>query len=259
MTWTTRPRSKRGANTAIVAGDGPRILLLHGVGLRAEAWAPVIDALSADFEVVAPDIPGHGDSTPNNALSTIDDYAETVLPWLEVQSLVVGHSMGAMIALEIAARYPSRVLAVAALNAIFERSPEAQAAVQARAASLDWERVADPAATLTRWFGTSESPEQNACRAWLKSVDPASYKQAYTVFANQDGPTRNTLAELNCPALFMTGAEEPNSTPAMSKAMADLAPNGRAIIVNDAAHMMPMTHVTDTIAALRALAREVMQ
>jgi pimeloyl-ACP methyl ester carboxylesterase len=40
----------------------------------------------------------------------------------------------------------------------------------------------------------------------------------------------------------MTGAQEPNSTPAMSRAMADLAPDGQAVIIEGAAHMLPMTH-----------------
>jgi pimeloyl-ACP methyl ester carboxylesterase len=56
----------------------------------------------------------------------------------------------------------------------------------------------------------------------------------------------------------MTGALEPNSTPAMSEAMAALTPKGRAIIVPDAAHMMPMTHPEVVNAALLDFAAEVL-
>ncbi len=73
-------------------------------------------------------------------------------------------------------------------------------------------------------------------------MDPEGYKAAYSVFAREDGPADEALRKLSCPALFMTGGREQNSTPAMSRAMAALAPDGRAEIVADAAHMMPMTH-----------------
>ena len=65
-----------------------------------------------------------------------------------------------------------------------------------------------------------------------------------------------TLARLSCPALFMTGAKEPNSTPEMSQAMARIAPHGRAVIVEGAAHMLPMTHAVPVNAELAVLVRE---
>ena len=46
MIWTTRPRSRAGPITMISQGKGPPVLLIHGVGLRAEAWAGQIDVLA---------------------------------------------------------------------------------------------------------------------------------------------------------------------------------------------------------------------
>jgi pimeloyl-ACP methyl ester carboxylesterase len=103
---------------------------------------------------------------------------------------------------------------------------------------------------LERWFGDALTPEREACAGWLRSVCPVSYKTAYSAFAHSPLPDRAMLASLACPALFMTGGAEPNSTPAMSEAMARLAPRGRAIIVEGAAHMMPMTHAGIVNAAL---------
>lgn len=257
MTWTTRPRSEAAGLAAIVAGDGPTILLLHGVGLRAEAWALQIDALSAEFRVIAPDMPGHGARAWSKTNMRLQDYGDSVLALLESPALVVGHSMGAMIALDIAARYPEKVRGIAALNAIWKRSEEASAAVRARANRLDGQTPADPEGALERWFGEAPSSERDACGRWLREVNPAGYKAAYSVFASSDGPDEADLAHLSCPALFMTGGREPNSTPQMSQAMAALAPHGRAIIVEDAAHMMPMTHAPVVNAALQDFAREV--
>lgn len=246
MTWTTLPRSERGTQAAITAGDGPCVLLLHGVGLRAEAWGAQIEALSkAGFRVIAPDMPGHGDSKTGTGKMRLQDYTDKAAIWLADPAVVMGHSMGAMIALDLAARHPGRVRGVAALNAIFRRSPAARDAVAARAAALDGAYAPDPTQTLIRWFGHDASPERTACDSWLRACDPAGYKAAYAVFADQDGPSTETLRGLPMPALFMTGSDEANSTPDMSRAMAAQAPKGRAAVIEGAAHMMPMTHVAE--------------
>ncbi|WP_299164707.1 alpha/beta hydrolase [uncultured Tateyamaria sp.] len=242
MTWTTRPRSEVSGLPAIVAGQEVDVLMLHGVGLCADAWAPQIDALARyGYGVMAPDMPGHGgsDAAPGADLS---DYVRPLAAALEGPVVVIGHSMGAMIALALAEVAPDKVVGVVAMNAIFQRSPEAAAAVQARASALDGVSLPDPEPTLHRWFGDADTPACRACDGWLRGVHPAAYKSAYTIFASEDGPSPELLATLDCPALFVTGAEEPNSTPAMSEAMARHAPKGSAMVIDGAAHMLPMTH-----------------
>lgn len=257
MTWTTQPRSEFGALRAIRFGQGPKIVLLHGVGLRSEAWAGQLGPLSEQYEVIAPDMAGHGESALLSGEATLTRYSDLVAEAMTGEALVVGHSMGAMIALDLAARYPQKVRGVVALNAIFERSPEAARAVRERAAGLSETGVGDPTPTLSRWFDDLHSPEALACRDWLLGASPKGYKAAYSVFAHCDGPSRSALAALDIPALFMTGGLEPNSTPAMSHAMASLTPKGRALIVDGAAHMMPMTHSADATQAILGFAKEV--
>ena len=253
MIWKTRPRSDFGSLQAIREGAGPVVLLLHGVGLRAEAWGAQIEDLAQDHTVIAPDMAGHGESPLRSCPTKVSAYVDVVAEAMTEPAVVVGHSMGAMMALDLAARYPQKVRGVAALNAIYRRSEAAKQAVQARAASLDGVSMADPEPTLIRWFGEAPSSERTACKDWLIHVDPAGYKTAYTVFASEDGPSDEALGSLSCPALFMTGSEEPNSTPAMSKAMSARAPHGTAITIEGAAHMMPMTHPAAVNAALRNL------
>jgi len=257
MTWTTRPRSELGGLAAITVGTGPLVVLLHGVGLRAEAWNAQIDALSGAYRVLALDLPGHGGSrlpAPDIDLTALTDLIAAHIP---EPALIVGHSMGAMLALGLATRHPGKTAGVAALNAIYRRSGPATAAVQARAAALDGVSPVDPSSALTRWFGSAPSPARTACEGWLRGVDPAGYKLAYTLFAHGDAPPDAALSALRCPALFMTGGQEPNSTPAMSQAMAALLPAGRALSVQVAAHMMPMTHPQAVNTALRALCAQV--
>ena len=261
MTWTIRPRSSFGELAAIRAGAGAPALLLHGVGLRAEAWNPQIDALARHYAVIAPDTSGHGESAPLErapvgGAPTLATYVDGVAAAIDRPMLVVGHSMGALMALDLAVRFPEKVRAVAALNGIYRRTREAAAAVRDRAQALDGASVADPTPTLRRWFGDAPSAAASACRDWLTNVDPQGYKQAYSAFADADAPADAALVGLRIPALFLTGEAEPNSTPAMSRAMAALAPKGWSVIVPEAAHMTPMTHADAVNAALLALFEE---
>ncbi len=256
MTWTTRPRSEFGALRAIRQGQGPKIVLLHGVGLRSEAWGAQLEQLVERYEIIAPDMAGHGESKPLQGDISLERYSDLVADALDGDAIVVGHSMGAMVALDLASRYSSKVRGVVALNAIFERSAEASKAVQARAKALALDGISDPTPTLSRWFDDLHSSEAVASSSWLRSVDPLGYQAAYSIFAQCDGPSRKALGSLSMPALFMTGALEPNSIPEMSRAMAALAPRGRAMIVEGAAHMMPMTHAAQVNAAILELADE---
>ena len=259
MTWTTRQRSDLSGLAAIVAGDGPTMVLIHGVGLQADAWGAQLDALCDCFRMIAVDMPGHGDSPCLDTPAGLEDYSDRIARAIEADdtgpAVIVGHSFGAMIALDLAIRHPHLVTGVSALNAIYRRTPDAQAAVLQRAQSLDGVLTADPDPTLDRWFGTEETPARAACRAWLNGVDPIGYRAAYGVFATEDGPLDQDLRRLPCPALFMTGGQEPNSTPAMSEAMAALASKGQSVVIEDAAHMMPMTHGQNVSAVLRQFAQ----
>ena len=246
MTWTTQPRSKVGNLSAITCGHGPHILLIHGVGLRAEAWAEQIATLGQRYRITAVDMPGHGSSAPIAATDAttdpdLGDFVDRILPCIDEPTIVMGHSMGAMIAVELAARQPL-VRGVVAMNAIYKRSDTARSAIHARVQQLRDTGRADPTPTLQRWFSDLSDPAAVACHDWLGRVDFASYLAAYQVFAHHDGPSDERLQTLTVPALFITGSREPNSTPQMSTDMAGLCPKGRAAIIDRAAHMMPMTH-----------------
>lgn len=231
--------------------------MLHGVGLRAEAWSAQIEILSSEYAIVAPDLPGHGESAELENVKILAGLTDQIAKAIEAPSLIVGHSLGAMIALDLASRYADKVRAVVASNAIFQRDTTAKAAVEARAAALKNSCAPDPGATLQRWFGNRESVERQACHNWLKSVNGDGYRTAYSIFAQSNGPTAEALSKLECPSLFMTGAADPNSTPAMSLEMAALAPDSRALIVDGAAHMTPMTHADQVSTALLSFFEDV--
>jgi pimeloyl-ACP methyl ester carboxylesterase len=259
MVWQDKPRSQRSGLAIFSAGSStgdtdPAIVFVHGVGLRAEAWAAQIADLANHYAAIAVDIPGHGQSPLPLDRMTLREYGDAIVRLIDRPAILVGHSLGALIALDVASRYPEDVCGVAALNTIFRRSNTARQAVQQRADRLDGKTAADPSETLNRWFGVDGSAEREACAHWLKSVDPNGYRAAYRIFAEEDGIDDEGLAALSCPALFMTGGKDPNSTPAMSRSMAERAPHGRVRVIKSAAHMMPMTHAEPVNEELLAFA-----
>jgi pimeloyl-ACP methyl ester carboxylesterase len=89
-------------------GAGEPLVLVHGIGSQWRIWEPVLDALAADFDVVAIDLPGFGHSAPDGTGPTIEAQAERVEAFFGELDLdrphVAGNSMGGAIALELARR-----------------------------------------------------------------------------------------------------------------------------------------------------------
>ncbi|MDQ0390277.1 alpha/beta fold hydrolase [Labrys monachus] len=228
-------------------GRGPAVLLVHGVGMQATVWQPQIEVLSQGYDVIALDMLGHGGSSLPPADAGLSDYADQILALLDGLGLdavhVVGHSMGALVALEFALSHPARVLSVVAANAVFCRSPEQRQAIESRLAALDdgfdgasWD------GTVRRWFGEPVPAHWQAAAAGVRhlldAVEPVGYGRTYRLFATADEAHRDRLAGLGVPALFITADGDPNSSPQMSEAMARLAPQGEVQIVRGQRHMM---------------------
>ena len=267
MSWTTlraepAPRRKTGPIAWREAGRGPPVLLIHGVGLNADAWEPQILTLSIRRRVIAADLPGHGASAPLPDGAGLADYVAAMAGLIEALGIapvpVVGHSMGALIALGLALDHPDMIAALVTLNAVYCRDPVARSAVEIRAAQLAG-GVFEAAGPIARWY--PDDPNGALARRtadWLRAVDRKGYAAAYRVFATADHAHEGRLGELACRALFLTGVSDPNSTPAMSARMAREAPYGRTVALPGARHMMHLTHaaeVTNTIAAFLDAAR----
>jgi pimeloyl-ACP methyl ester carboxylesterase len=95
-----------------LAGSGPALLLLHGIGSERQTWAPVLPLLAEHFTVIAPDLLGHGASAKPRADYSLGGYANgmrDLLGLLEIETVtVVGHSFGGGVAMQFAYQFPER-------------------------------------------------------------------------------------------------------------------------------------------------------
>src|SRR5436853_4426535 len=95
-----------------IAGSGPAILLIHGIGDNSTTWHTVQGRLAQRFTVIAVDLLGHGDSDKPRGDYSVAAYANGMRDLLSVldieQATVVGHSLGGGIALQFAYQFPER-------------------------------------------------------------------------------------------------------------------------------------------------------
>ena len=95
------------------AGDGPVLVLLHGIAGSSATWSRVIDRLAQTHTVVAPDLLGHGESAKPRGDYSLGAYASGVRDLMVALGLdhatVVGHSLGGGVAMQLAYQFPDRV------------------------------------------------------------------------------------------------------------------------------------------------------
>jgi pimeloyl-ACP methyl ester carboxylesterase len=105
----------------VLAGEGPAVLLVHGIGDSSVTWRSVIPELARNHTVVAPDLLGHGASDKPRADYSIGAYANAMRDLLSVlgieRATVVGHSLGGGVAMQFAYQYPERCERVVLVSA----------------------------------------------------------------------------------------------------------------------------------------------
>jgi pimeloyl-ACP methyl ester carboxylesterase len=107
------------------AGDGPSLVLLHGLFVDHTSWDGVVDVLSKEYRVVSPDLPGFGQSEkPAEARFPygIEAFADAIVDLyagLELgRAIIVGHGLGAAVAITLAARHPELISRLVLIDAL---------------------------------------------------------------------------------------------------------------------------------------------
>lgn len=115
--------------------ERPRLLLLHGFLSGRAAWERVCDALTADVDVTAPDLLGYGDAPRPESGYALEDMVEALVPAVErdAPTHVVGHSMGGIVALALARRFPGTFRGIGVVGLpVYDNREEGLAYIQQR-------------------------------------------------------------------------------------------------------------------------------
>jgi pimeloyl-ACP methyl ester carboxylesterase len=256
--------SVNGIDTFVATGgrafdsSQPTVVLLHGAGFDHTAWALHSRWFAHHgHSVLSPDLPGHGRSS-GAPLRSIADMADWTAALLDAagasNSTLVGHSMGSLIALETAARYPAKVSALVLIGtaATMTVGPDLLKAAEANdhgavdmvsiwGLGFDAELGGSLAPGL--WMHSGAQRVLETCRPGVLFADLSACN------AYQDALA--AAARITVPATLILG-ERDMMTPARGgKALAAALSNSRTVVLPGAGHMIMAERPDQLLAALQ--------
>ena len=235
----------------------PTVLFVHGAGMDHSVWPLQARHFAyRGWNALAPDLPGHGRSGGElcRSIGALADWLWELIEALELDRVtLVGHSMGALIGLETAARDRRRIARLALLGAA-PRMPvhpallEAAARPEPRAAELICDWGFGPAGH----FGGHKAPGSwmlgHAMRLLTRAAGPVLQADLAACDAYQDGLA--AAAKLRCPTLVIAG-EFDRMVPARQAAkLAEAIKGARFVALPACGHMMTVEQPDATLDAL---------
>lgn len=252
-------------------GEGPPVVFLHGASLDHRLWAEFTSPLTDDYEVVVLDRRLHGRSGGNpDELPSIDTYVDDLHALVDALDLdspvIVGHSMGGMVALRYADRHSDEIAGLVTLGSETPDFPSRRAWLYHRLVFPVHDRLRDR-------FGHDVANRFMFTVGWLARDDttlsdleaferiitghesdypePSSAEQQaiQDSLATYDDLTIDYEA-ITAPVLAMYGEREMDVLAAYGKHLAASVPNGRTVEIPDAAHLSPVDNpefIVDTI------------
>jgi 3-oxoadipate enol-lactonase len=222
------------------AGREPAVVCVHGFCQSSAYWAPTLDRFAAlGVGALAPDLPGFGASAREAGPYTMPGLADALAALLDrrglTQIVLVGGSMGGVVAQHFALRHPGRVqrLLLVATGAVTADPAGALAKADALAAA-SWN--ADTAAPIVAgFFHRAPAPDRLAAyRAIaLQAAQPAAVEAARS---NANSRTLDDLGRIAVPTMIVQGRHDRARTPEHGAQMRALLPDGALAVIEDAGH-----------------------
>lgn len=237
-----------------VRGDGPPVLLIQGVGIHGEGWRPQVDVLASRYRCLTFDNRGVGRSQPVGAEVSVERMAGDALALMDAQGWasahVAGHSLGGLVALEMALRAPERVRSLALL-CTFARGSDA-----ARSLRMMWIGLRTQVGTRRMrrhaFLEIILPPEllagadRDALAARLAPLfghdlgdsEPVTRRQLAAMRAYDAAPRLGQLAGI--PTLVVSAEHDPIAPPPLGRALAAGIPGARFVEIPRASHGVPI-------------------
>jgi 3-oxoadipate enol-lactonase len=228
-----------------VRGTGAPIVFLHGVGGGAESFDGQLAHFGKTRRALAWDMPGYGASAPVDQPG-FDTWAAALAEGLDAigvgPCVLVGHSIGGMIAQTFVARWPGRVshLVLSATSPAFG-NPDGDFQrdfIRARLGPLDeGHGMADLAADfIPGLVGSHAAPEVvHAATATMARVTPDAYRAAMQALVRFDA--RATLGDIAMPCLLIAGGDDRSAPPRVMERMAARIPGAQYACIDGMGHL----------------------
>src|SRR5713101_2607498 len=231
-----------------ILGDGPPVVLLHPFPANHELWIPAAQALVSRYQVILPDLRGHGDSGAGEGPATMEKHAADlarIVDHAEVgRAPFAGVSIGGYALFEFWRRYRGRVAALALFNTKAQTdAPEARSG-RLQAAADVLERGTGPffESMIPKLLGktTRESRPDlvDGALRMMRKMSPANVAQVQRGMAERPDSVPD-LKTINVPVLLVTGDEDVMTGPPEADLMRQNIPHSEMKIIRRAGHYSP--------------------
>ena len=243
-----------------IRGHGPDVVLLHGWALHGGMWGPWLDELARHARLHLVDLPGHGRSAWPGDINGLTGFARAVRPVVPRGAVLLGWSLGGMIALELARVEPT----LAAALVLVATTPKF-------AASDDWEHgmpapvldefatglAADHRGTVQNFLALQTRGDRNAretLRSLRRSLDAHGEPERRALAAGLEvlrtADLRDALPRIAVPALVIAGDHDRLTPPQAGRAMAEALPHARFLQIPHCGHAPFLSHATEVLREL---------
>jgi 3-oxoadipate enol-lactonase len=239
------------------------VVLIHAIGYDLTYWDRQIEALQADYNVVAFDLPGHGRSPGEAKDWSFNFAAEAVAGLIEHVSdtpvHLVGISFGGMIAQTTALARPELIRTLTLIGTASTFSEPIREGMRARAQAVragGMEAVLQ--SSLERWF----TPETRARRPDIvdrisKTIladDPEVHAAIWDIISRFE--VQDRLSAIKVPTLVLVGERDPSTPPAAASAIAERIPGAKMIVIPDVSHIVTVEAPAAVNAAMQTFLRQ---
>jgi 3-oxoadipate enol-lactonase len=218
-------------------GQGPALVLVHGMADDAAGWTPIVEALAAEARVIAYDRRGYGGSEAPEPYgrTTVSEQAEDAAALVRgldaAPAVLCGRDLGALVCLDLAKRHRSLVGAVALIDPpLFAFAAGAtEALADERVALEQWLRDEGPGGAVERWLGARGAGAERVSRARPAA---GAFFADYAALATWP-VTRAELRALAVPAVILDSPGTPIHQREASAALARLLPEAELRSADD--------------------------
>jgi pimeloyl-ACP methyl ester carboxylesterase len=240
----------------IDSGEGRPIVLLHGFCGSSSYWEFVIPTLSADFRVIALDLPGHGQSEPLKGNSSIEDIADQVKKLLDALNLsevtMFGHSLGGYITLAFAEKYSSQLKGYSLIHSTaFPDSEEAKKGRLTNIEKINQSGIYSLIDGLVPKLFSPENQDENYVGTAMEIGYSTSAQGAIdALHAMKDRPDRNQVLESSTLPVLLVAGEQDQIIPA-EKTFSVNKSNIKHSLIKESGHMSMFENPLELISEIQ--------
>ncbi len=230
--------------------SSPTLVLVPGLLSDRTVWEPVVARFAPKIEVVVADL---------STQDSIADMARDTLAATAGPLIVVGHSMGARVALEMVRMSPDRIARLALLDTGIHPLKEGETAKREEIVRFAYENGME--ALAARWLPPMVLEQRHGDRDLMGTLTDMVERMTPELHARQirallNRPdARAALASVTCPLLIAVGRQDQWSPVAQHEEMQALVPHAELTIIEDAGHFAPIERPEAVVAALERFVR----